>query len=155
MKLQELFTDWLIETPLMEMAFERKLVKLKIRELQLTLADHMLKIMAFDDQAKDHWINEVYGYLKLIARLSVKPGNKKLSFEDYYNMLWDEPYGHPGAVQDNLESMCNREYKNYKRSELSVEEIEQKLERLYGLICHELTTKKTSINIEHFLEIVL
>lgn len=44
MKLKEIFDIWASETPLLEMAFERREAIKKIRQVQMSLSEYLVKI---------------------------------------------------------------------------------------------------------------
>lgn len=139
MRIFEIITDYLLDSPLFEMAFERKTVVNKVRDISITLSRHLIKYLAFDDQAKNHWLNEINGYLNMIDDVTLKPNNKKLSGDVYYSLLWDGPLNDGiDSITRKIRSMTRNEYKDCKRSQLSDAQIYETLEKVLHKLSYDM-----------------
>ena len=77
---------------LLEMAFARKKVIEKVRQFQTQIDSHLILVLtAKDPQYKDHWKKEINTWLSDISRTKWG-GNKLLSGDEYYNMLFKEHF---------------------------------------------------------------
>lgn len=105
MRFFEVIVDWALDTKLMEMAFERKSIIKKCRDLSMQIASHMVKVAVCpDDINVNHWKNEIHGWLSDIDNM-VFNNKKKLSGHDYYKLLFVEPCGTLGEVEQLIDNM--------------------------------------------------
>lgn len=143
MKIIEIISDYILEFPIMEMAVERKFAIHQIHGLSMTLSDHLIKLYAFDDNARDHWIKEINSFLNKIDNYKLKPNSKKLSGDTYYRLLFSEPLD-SGAdeIGRRIEKMQSDEYSECKRSSLSNAMILEKLEKLLRTISFDMANNK-------------
>lgn len=133
MKLADLIADKILDLPLMEMAYQRKIVIQQLYGVSLQLAIHMAKIFTIkDSRDKNHWIGEVNGWLNAINDKYVKPNNKKLPFSVYYTALWDGPLGHPDAVSLLLRGKAR------PNQIIITKNTQTDLQQIYIAICHDL-----------------
>ena len=80
--------DFLNETRLFEMAFERKKAKNTVVSLSFKIFEHLLKTYIFENATeKNHWTNELNNWFGEIDRIYLKPNNTKLNKRDIYNWL--------------------------------------------------------------------
>lgn len=157
MLLKEVLLEWLLNTNLFEMAFERKVVINKVRQLQTTIARHFVTLVTFDDLNNlNHWINEIDGYLADIDEAFVKPGTRKLNPAEYYNMLWEEPLGHGVLALNQLRSGIFKrdpEYSKLPRRDIPDNLAYQNLEKLYHKVSYDIANNKFT-HIRDYLNIL-
>ena len=77
-----------------EMSTKRGKTMDKISSLSETLVEHLLKLLFFKGhRAYNHWTNEVRNYIRNASNIRVKPKNKPLKTDDYFDALFDEWFG--------------------------------------------------------------
>jgi hypothetical protein len=149
--LEDIFRDRLMNTKLFEMAYDRKKAMELITRYQTTIAEHFIKLLIYPDYSDvQHWRFEINEKVRrYINSIRLKPNNRKLRYEDYFKILYDEPLGHDGAVKYiveylvDLEKLPVVEYINYR-------EIEQRLKVIYEELCDDIAIDNFS-NIEKYL----
>jgi hypothetical protein len=153
MKVYEIVTDWLICSPLFEMAYKRKFATDKIRELAPNIAEHLVKVLAFNDEAKNHWITEINTWVRKINNITLKPKGNKLPADTYYELLWDEPLNNGVPfITHMIESMVRHEYENVSRSNLSDQQIHDECERILGDLSYDLASNCGYIDIRKYIK---
>jgi len=147
MKLFELFADNVFRISIMEMAYERRKCVDIITGISPEISNNLIKILAFDDQAKTHWLKEINAHLYKVDDLFLKPNNKKLSGDMYYKLLWDEPLNNGVSyITNKIDRYINTTYSKCKRSTLSEYEIYEQCERILHDISYDIAHGKfTSI----------
>lgn len=159
MKLEEILNrtlDVVSSTKLFEMAYERRKALQHIRSIKGTLAIHTIKIMIFDaPDVLNHWLNEIQGYLTIINKIYIKPKTKKFSGDDYYELLWDEPFGHGVRSINDFRNgiLVEDSYKKLPRRNISDALIYERLEKFYHTISFDIANDK-EINIINYLNIL-
>ena len=149
--LDEIFQERLMGTNLFEMAYEKKKAMELITKYQITIAEHFIKILVYPDYHDiQHWRYEINEKIRrYINSIRLKPNNRKLKYEDYFKILFDEPLGHEGAVKYivdyliELEKLPNIKNINYHM-------LEGKLKVIYEELCDDIAIDNFS-NIEKYL----
>ena len=74
MRLSDLVKDWVLETDLFEMAYQRKKAINIITGLQQPIARHVVKYLHYDasNETKNHWIAEINAWLYTIDEIKLK-----------------------------------------------------------------------------------
>lgn len=143
MNILDLLADKVLDIPLMEMAYERKVVIRKIDDLSMQLAIHVAKIFTVNNpRDKKHWIGEVNGWLYTINSWYVDR-RKKLPFSVYYRLLWEGPLGHEDSVLAIMQKQDKYQYTITKHTQTDVQQ-------MYIAVCHDLAGDKP-IKIENYL----
>lgn len=143
MKFLDFLIDRLNETTLIEMAYERKTAINKVRGVQSQIASHLIKLYAFDDIAKEHWISEIDTWMQIADDIGIKPNNKKLSGDMYYQLLWDEPLNNGVAfITRVINKLKKGQYASCKRSTLSDAQIYEQIEKLLHTISYDMANNK-------------
>ena len=94
MRISEIILDKLNETALFEMAFERKTAINIVRGKAKPIVDHLIYLLIYkNSNARNHWKSELSAFINSIDYLYLKPSKRKLSGNDYYNLLFEEPLG--------------------------------------------------------------
>lgn len=94
MRISEIILDKLNETALFEMAFERKTAINIVRGKAKPIVDHLIYLLIYkNSNAINHWKSELSAFINSIDYLYLKPSKRKLSGNDYYNLLFEEPLG--------------------------------------------------------------
>lgn len=136
MKLHELFADKLLQTPLMEMAVERADAIKKIMNIEYRLNENLIKYLYFDDQAKNHWITEIKGFILPIDDILLKPKNKRLSKEIYFKELFENSYGQgTQSIIKRIKSFLVKDYSKCGRTGLSIEQVHWAMKQFYIWLC--------------------
>lgn len=153
MKIKEMFDIWASETPLLEMAFERKKAIEMVRSKQMPLSEHLVKILAFDSpQSYNHWYKEINGYLYYINKIK---WNRKNRFKphEYMYWLWEEPLGHGvDAIEDILYSLTVLDnYGNVPRTQRSKYQILEIMHKIYSDLTFDLS-KGQAKKIQDYLQ---
>ena len=94
MKIMEI-VDSLIESPLFEMAFQRKVIINRLRDFQFQINDHVLKIIAWPDaQEVPHWKRELTAWGNQLARMTLRVGrgSQPMGFDLPWKHLYQEPF---------------------------------------------------------------
>src|SRR6185437_8688500 len=109
------------------MAFPRKLVEHAILGLYDQINLHLVKLDAFDfsPETRQHFRRELDTWLDEIQRLRMKPNNRTGTFEFYFNLFFEYPFG--GVELQNMRKMMdlvNREYGPVPRTKTADEAIE-------------------------------
>ena len=149
MKFLDIVTDWFSETPLFEMAYQRKHVISKIRDLQDEIATHLVKHLCYDVpvETKKHWEAEINAWLLKIHKLKLKNG-KKLSGDMYYELLFKEPLGERTDVQGIIDAIDVIDGMDAYDKVMPVPELHERLEQ----ILHTLSYDISNTNIKHIKE---
>lgn len=131
----ETLADGALRLPILEMATERKNIVAKARDLQHEIADHIIKIHLWpENQAKNHWESEVNAWLHSIQK-KVFDRNRRLSTDQYFDILWREPFEHADYVE-NFNRHARRVGMipaNLTRHE--IDEIEKNVKKTYVNVC--------------------
>jgi hypothetical protein len=94
MKIMDI-VDAVIESPLFEMAFQRKVIIARLRDLQFQINDHALKIIAWPDaQEVPHWKRELTAWGNQLARMALRVGKglRPMGFDLPWKHLYQEPF---------------------------------------------------------------
>lgn len=149
MKFLDIVTDWFSETTLFEMAYQRKHVISKIRDLQDEIATYLVKHLCYDApfETKEHWEAEINAWLLKIHKLKLKNG-KKLSGDMYYELLFKESLGERTDVQGIIDAIDIIDGMDAYDKVMSVPELHERLEK----ILHTLSYDISNTNIKHIKE---
>ena len=117
MRLFELIGDWLLTTPLLEMAMDRRRAKDKVTDLSPQIYTHLLKLFVVNSPENHHWQSEINAWLGLIDDIRFKHNHKKLDFETGYNwFMFDAAPHYDEVFLDNRIKKFHRE--GYKLNEV-------------------------------------
>jgi hypothetical protein len=143
MKLIDLFADRLLDTKLIEMAISRRDAIGELLAKQKPLNEHLIKYFYFEDQAKNHWMNEIYSFISDVNWLYLKPKSKKLSKEMYFEYLFEAYYGHgTNVLTGKIGNFTSGEYRNCQKSGLSIEQVWWAMKQFYTWLCPILESDK-------------
>lgn len=92
MKLIRRFEDYILYSPLFELAFQRRKAMDKIRDISFILFYHILKVKLIENGSKYHWKKEIFGFILSVYDIRFKPYSKKFNKEDYIEFLFVEPF---------------------------------------------------------------
>lgn len=107
MKIREI-TSWcldrVIETPVFEMAYNRKKAMDIVTAQANPIASHLIYVLLYPGvQTQDHWRPELNKFLRIVNKVRLKPSGKKLSSSDYFALLFTEPLELDVQVQDYVD----------------------------------------------------
>lgn len=145
MKILDLLTDIIQESSLMEMAFQRKVIRKKVGSLQYQIAIHLCKVLFFpNDRSYSHWITEINTWLRTIDDMRLTgSGNKKLNPRDYYHILFEQMFSNGVAELDS--KIRHLKLDGYNVSNLNEQEkymLYQTLEEIYHNISYDIANDK-------------
>lgn len=141
MKFLDNVTDWLSDTSLFEMAYQRKEVINKIRNLQDEIATHLVKHEMYDVpvETKKHWQAEINAWCGKIHKLKLKNG-KKLSGDMYYTLLFSEPLGERTDIEGIIDTIDIIDGMDEFDKNLSISELHERLEKIIHKISYDIST---------------
>lgn len=122
-----------------------------ITRYQTTIAEHFIKILTYPEHRdSSHWKFEINEKIRrYINSIRLKPNNRKLRYQDYFQILYDEPLGHAGAVKYIVDYLVDFE-KLPKTEDINYDMIEEKLKVIYEELCDDIAIDNFS-NIEKYL----
>ena len=134
---------------LLEMSLEAKIAKRKMEDLQFEIAQHMIYVYLgklSNNKNTEHWKSEVFAWLLKINNFQLKPNNRKLSYETYYDILFDQPLNNGidnwvGRIIGDIEN----ESMNINLSVKQIELLYSHLDSFYKDLCI-IFTKPVKIN---------
>lgn len=140
MKLLDLFADRVLEMPLFEMAMRRKLAVNEVRSKKPKIAEHIIKSLIFNSRAQAHWYVELNGWLDGIRAIELKPNGDSLGSEIYFEVLFNEYYGHGESVLEKQVKgyLGTLSYKSEARTDIPVSELWDKLKIVYIALSKDL-----------------
>ncbi len=149
MRIKDLMADWLSDTELFEMAYQRKKAIEIVSSHQDQLATHLVKHLCYDVpvETKKHWEAEINAWLLKMHKLKLKNG-KKLSGDMYYELLFKEPLGERTDVQGIIDAIDVIDGMDAYDKVMSVPELHERLEK----ILHTLSYDISNTNIKHIKE---
>lgn len=152
MFLKNLFDEWASESPLFEMAFQRKNAINTLLHMDHAFGTHLLKVLLWSDQQPyQHWISELNGYCDKFDELWLKPNRKKLEGSAYYQYLFTHRLGGVVEVNGMLRGLY-RKYENYPRYDGSINELVQRLDKIIHRLSYDFSNDTYTGNIEDYLK---
>ena len=139
MRIREIFLDFLNETALFEMAFERKIAIQKARNLQNQIIRHIIKVYMYDkSEYVNHWCKEINGSLWDIQDNWVKGTKMPLDRDTLFKILFSEPVDSIDEVQHKM----NRIYKEYPTLQINepdASSIHKNIYTVIDLVCGDIS----------------
>ena len=131
---------------LLEMSFDAKKAKERIDGLMDPINEHLFKLCLMPTSShRDHWIYELKGWFITIARLNIKPKNKKLSKDTYFQILFEEPFEGMSDYDKNLWiDPIKRKYPN-ENIQVEMKDIDvfiEKIRMFHNEICEMISMSK-------------
>lgn len=132
------FADWLLRTPLLELASERNESISKIKSYSDTLNRHLFKLYVFQKSCyRQHWEDEIYNYIYSIS--DINWGKKHNKFEEYQYFDWlFYDYFNKGKDRKSIKRLYKNILEKYQTEEIinwSELEFYNLCENFYKLIC--------------------
>ena len=134
--------DLLINTPLFEMAYERRKAKDLISDLSPSIVDHMIKLFVMHSpETKNHWISEINSWLFKIDAITLKPKNKRLQKTDIYEWLLIDnvPTYDASYVHRKIKHWKNSEYQNVIYTDFDAEFVMNKIKQILEHVCMDIS----------------
>jgi hypothetical protein len=142
MRLREVVLDYIAETKLFEMAFERKVAVNKSRHLQNQISRHLVKVYMYQDsEYVNHWCNELNTWLNDIQDNIVRGNNRPLDFDTLMKILLIEPMESVAEVQ-NLMNRVYREYKDLKIDQPDAAVVHKNIHLIVPKICDTISNSR-------------
>jgi hypothetical protein len=106
--------DSVLESPLFEMAFQRKVIINRLRDLRFQINRHAIKIIAWPDAPEvPHWKHELtaWGNDLTAMTLRVGRGSRPMGFDLPWKHLYQEPFDPaPNEAMGFLARIVSEEY---------------------------------------------
>jgi hypothetical protein len=142
MRLREVVLDYLSETKLFEMAFERKVAVNKARNLQNQISRHLIKVYMYrDSEYVNHWCNELNTWLNDIQDNIIRGTKRPLDFDTLMKILFVEPLESIAEVQ-NLMNRVHREYKDLKIDQPDAGVVHKNIYLIVQKICDTISNSR-------------
>jgi len=142
MKYIDSIVQALMEIRVFEMAFQRKHVINKTRDLSLHIAQHIAKIALYPEHsARKHWEKEVHDACNSIDDLKYD-GNKKLKESDYRHLLYEEPYEGTGLIDNTARKSIGNGMVDHKWSDAHKQVLHAKIKSTYHGLSYQLANNK-------------
>jgi hypothetical protein len=140
MRLREVVLDYLSETKLFEMAFERKVAVNKARNLQNQISRHLIKVYMYrDSEYVNHWCNELNTWLNDIQDNIIRGTKRPLDFDTLMKILFVEPLESIAEVQ-NLMNRVHREYKDLEIDQPDAAVVHKNIYLIVQKICDTISS---------------
>jgi hypothetical protein len=142
MKYLDNIIDALMEVHLFEMAYQRKHMVSKTRDLSMHIAKHITKIALYPQHdARHHWVSEANAALDDIDNYAYD-GKKKLKEDEYHSILFKEPFENTGLVDNVARKEISLGMFNHKWTDEHKEHLYGKINDVYKTISKQLASKK-------------
>ena len=137
------YREWFNEqTLLTEMATDRKKAEKVINGLGDEIFKHLIKILYWiDDINYNKHCSDINSWLYKIQDIELKPNSKRISAKDYHFWLYDEFYSSINQLNSTIKRKL-KDYHNLKRTNITEEELYNKLKNIYEKLCKDLNTNK-------------
>ena len=125
------------------MSYDRKKAEQKISGLEDPINEHLLKLMGFRaaPETRRVWKRELQKWFRTIAAIRVRDQDKTLPERDYFNWLYDEPFG--GVEVKNVAALLAFLAEEFDRNAETPDAIAQRLEGF-----HEQLSKRFSAELD-------
>jgi hypothetical protein len=137
--------DILINTPLFEMAYERKRAKDLVSDLSPNIMDHMIKLFVMNSpETKNHWISEINSWLFKIDAITLKPKNKRPQKSDIYDWLLIDnvPTYDASYIHRKIKHWKNSEYSSFAYNDVDPVFIMNKIKQILERVCVDISADK-------------
>jgi hypothetical protein len=136
MKIIEIIADTILTMPIMEMARKRADAIKVVESKQRPLNQHLIKCFYFDYQSKNHWISEISGFIMELDDIYLKPNDRRLPQNIYYDILYNQLFGHGvQVIKKWLMYFTSSSYSNTRRTGLTIEQVSWCLNQFYIWLC--------------------
>lgn len=151
MKISDIVQDWLFDTPIFEMAHQRKRAIELVTNHQHQIAVHLIKHLHYDvsDETKNHWEAEINAWLGSIKGIKLKNG-KRLSGDVYYRILFTEPLGETTDIIDLIDTIDNFYGMNHHGKIGSVQFLHERIEKILHTLSFDMANGKLK-QIQYYL----
>ncbi len=95
MKIMEIIDSIFIESSLFEMAFQRKIIINRLRDLQFQINRHAIKIIVWPDAVEvPHWKRELTAWGNNLMSMTLRSGKglRLMGFDLPWRLLYQEPF---------------------------------------------------------------
>lgn len=127
---------------ILEMAFPKAVLIRRVESLEDQINQHLIKLfgLSASDETRNHWKAEVVSWFRKIGKMVVKNTNRPLTRDNYFNILFEYPFG--GVVEENIESILEEMAEDgYTRNSDSVASIATKLKSFHQIISEGLANQ--------------
>ena len=146
--------DILINTPLFEMAYERRKAIEIVNSRSRNIVLHLLKIFAISgNKDRNHWMSEIDSWLGDINDIFLKPKRKRPSKQDLYNWLLIEnvPDYDAGFAKRNIAIWKNNSYNSYQFNDIDAEFVMNKIVSILEKVVEDISNDNF-FGIQDYLE---
>ena len=153
MRIKDLMADWLSDTEIFEMAYQRKKAIEIVSSHQDQLATHLVKHLCYDVpvETKKHWEAEINAWIAKINKIQLKNG-KKLSGDMYYELLFNEPLGQISDLRGIINTVNKFDGMDDYTVNKNLNDSHEKIEKILHALSYDLSNDKAE-KIQHYLEL--
>lgn len=153
MKIKDLMADWLSDTELFEMAYQRKKAMEIVSIHQDQIATHLVKHLSYDIpvETKKHWEAEINAWIAKIDKIKLKNG-KKLSGDVYYNLLFNEPLGEISDLKGIIKTVNKFDGMDAYNVTNNLNQVHETVEKILHALSYDLSNDKVE-RIQHYIEL--
>lgn len=145
MKWADFLLDKITETELFEMAYERKVMIDKCRDLSSQICFHIIKLTCFNNpndvrghlKSLNGWIGDIYA-----QKLKTPKKNKKLPADVYYNEIWFNRIDDYIQLKDMTLYLKRSVYKNVELRKVNYSDLYDKLCEMMKKVCSDIEKDK-------------
>ena len=154
MKWADFLLNKITETDLFEMAYERKVIIDKCRDLSSQICIHIVKLTCFNnpDDVRGHlkflngWIWDIY-----LQKLKTPKKNKKLPANVYYDEIWFNRVDDYTQLKDITKLLKRTDYKNVKLRDVNYSDLYDKLCEMMNKVCSDIEKDKLN-SVEYYFD---
>jgi hypothetical protein len=128
------------DAALLEVAFPRSLIALKVRGAEQTINEHLVKLMAFEVEPalRESWKRElVRKHFAFLSRLRLKPDRRAVRARDFFDWLYDEPF--EGNELGYTEALIGLSADMYTRNGVTLPNLAARLRGFHASLAEELS----------------
>lgn len=141
MKWADFLLNKITETDLFEMAYERKVIIDKCRDLSSQICFHIVKLTCFKNpndvrghlKSLNGWLDDIY-----IQRLKTSKKNKKLPKDVYYDEIWFKRVDDYTQLEYIAQYIKERYYKNVELRDVDYSDLYDKLCEMMNKLCFDM-----------------
>ena len=141
--------DLLNQTPLFELAYQRRKALDKIDGLSYQISTHLLKVFLFPTSPNvKHWLGELNGWLIQLNDLRLKPSNNKPTYKDFIQNLKNPYLENSNQVEEMILSTIRYNQEETPKYDIDSEDVIKMIEK----ICLDLSSGNfTPLDLNMFL----
>jgi len=130
------FTDWVLNTPIFELALQRNVAIDKIESLSIPVNEHLFKLYVMQKSTyREHWMDEIDNFMIQINDISWGKKRNKFKFNEYYEWMFTYYfYDRNNIFKNNLKRYLKKildKYPNEDKIDWNIIEFKNIVESFY------------------------